>query len=417
MITLDFETKSYADLKKVGTWAYSLDPTTDVICCAYGIGYEPVQTWWPGKELTGSQVWDKKRYTTSPPGADMPCDLFEAVCDAHTLEAHHVAFERSFWQNVMAPKYQWVMPEDDTWRDTMAVACYYAMPAALDKLGRVLGFPGKNPEGGRLISKYSKLYLKTAKTEIPDDDFEKFVEYCKDDVLLEQAISDHLGDLPKRELPVFQMDQRINLRGLYLDKAGIAAATKIVDSRAETLVKEFKAFTGFNPTQTAKVLEWFNDQGLKLDNLKAGPLEELMDDGEIPSGPARRALEIRLEINKASTKKLAAMARQCGVDNRARFQTRYHGAATGRWTGSGTSSGTMMIRTPSSWCVTSCMEMRSGWIRFMVMPCLRYLRRHGIGSWPLLVAEYSPGIGSASKRSSWRVLRVRSGRLEHSEKE
>ena len=335
MITLDFETKSYADLKKVGTWAYSLDPTTDVICCAYGIGYEPVQTWWPGKELTGSQVWDKKRYTTSPPGADMPCDLFEAVCDAHTLEAHHVAFERSFWQNVMAPKYQWVMPEDDTWRDTMAVACYYAMPAALDKLGRVLGFPGKNPEGGRLISKYSKLYLKTAKTEIPDDDFEKFVEYCKDDVLLEQAISDHLGDLPKRELPVFQMDQRINLRGLYLDKAGIAAATKIVDSRAETLVKEFKAFTGFNPTQTAKVLEWFNDQGLKLDNLKAGPLEELMDDGEIPSGPARRALEIRLEINKASTKKLAAMARQCGVDNRARFQTRYHGAATGRWTGSG----------------------------------------------------------------------------------
>mgnify|MGYP006995615423 CR=1 FL=1 len=36
MISFDFETKSYADLKKVGAWAYSEDPTTDAICYAYG---------------------------------------------------------------------------------------------------------------------------------------------------------------------------------------------------------------------------------------------------------------------------------------------------------------------------------------------------------------------------------------------
>ena len=335
MITFDFETKSYGDLKKIGTWAYSLHPTTDVICCAYGIDYEPVQTWWPGTDVDCSDPISMKAGSLNYAAPGMPYDLQKALQQQHTIEAHNAAFERSIWANVMVPKYGWIMPGDEQWRDTMAVACYYAMPAALDKLARVLGFPGKNPEGSRLISKYSKLYLKTAKTEIPDDDFEKFVEYCKDDVLLEQAVSDHLGDLPARELPVFHLDQRINLRGLYLDQEGIACATKIVEARSEALVGEFKTLTGLNPTQTAKVLEWFNDQGLKLDNLQAGPLEELMDDGEIPSGPARRALEIRLEINKASTKKLAAMARQCGVDNRARFQTRYHGAATGRWTGSG----------------------------------------------------------------------------------
>ena len=320
MITFDFETKSYADLSKVGTWAYSLHPTTDVICCAYGIDYEPVQTWWPGKNDTD----------------EIPTDLFDALLYRRsTIEAHNVAFERSIWMNVMFNKYEWPLPSDKKWRDTMAVACYYAMPAALDKLAKVLGFPGKNPEGGRLISKYSKLYLKTAKTEIPDEDFDKFVEYCKDDVLLEQAVSDYLGDLPARELPVFLLDQRINLRGLYLDQEGIACATKITEIRSETLVEEFRALTGLNPTQNAKVMEWFNGEGLKLKNLQVGPLEELMEDGEIPSGPARRALEIRLEINKASTKKLAAMARQCGDDARARFQSRYHGAVTGRWTGSG----------------------------------------------------------------------------------
>jgi len=169
MITFDFETKSYGDLKKIGTWAYSLHPTTDVICCAYGIDYEPVQTWWPGKDVDCSDPISMKAGSLNYAAPGMPYDLQKALQQQHTIEAHNAAFERSIWANVMVPKYGWIMPGDEQWRDTMAVACYYAMPAALDKLARVLGFPGKNPEGSRLISKYSKLYLKTAKTEIPDD--------------------------------------------------------------------------------------------------------------------------------------------------------------------------------------------------------------------------------------------------------
>ena len=317
MITFDFETKSYADLPKVGAWAYSEDLTTDVICACWGINYDPIQTWWPGKDK------------------GMPTDLRNAIEEGQEVEAHNVAFERSIWQNVMVRKYGWIMPQPDQWRDTMAVANYYALPAALDKLSKVLGYEGKDPEGGRLISKYSKLNLKTAKTEIPEEDFEKFVQYCIKDVELEQAVSDDLDQLPDRELPHFLLDQKINMRGLYLDRAGIEKATEVVDQRAETLTEEFVELVGLRPTQRDKVQEWFVEQGLPLDNLQKMYLTELLEEGEIPSGPARRALEIRLAINKASTKKLAAMSRQLGSDGRARFQTRYHGAATGRWTGSG----------------------------------------------------------------------------------
>jgi DNA polymerase len=348
MVTIDFETKSYADLKKVGAWAYSEDPTTDVICVAYGIDSEPIQTWWPGKNNCSDM---------------MPGDLYTAIREGHEVEAHNVAFERAIWQNVLVPRYGWFMPEDSQWRDTMAVACYYALPAALDKLARVLGFEGKDPEGGRLITKYSKLHLKTAKPEIPDhewvpwremtkgerdkapqareeggylnEDFSEFVAYCVKDVQIEQSVSDYLGDLPARELPVFQLDQRINMRGLHLDTEGIEAATLIVNQRAEDLTEEFRKLTGFNPTQRDRVIGWFGEQGLKLENLQAPYLKELLEDGDLASGPTRRAIEIRVEINKASTKKLDAMARQRGEDGRARFQTRYHGAVTGRWTGSG----------------------------------------------------------------------------------
>ncbi|KKK79305.1 hypothetical protein LCGC14_2834840, partial [marine sediment metagenome] len=198
-----------------------------------------------------------------------------------------------------------------------------------------LGYGPKDPRGTRLISKYSKLHLKTATPEIPPEALAEFVEYCKDDVRREQAIGDELGDLPERELAIVQLYLRVNLRGLHLDKEGIDAATDIVAQRSKTLTAEFRELTGLNPTQGKKLLVWFEEQGLPLENMQAPYLEELMDDGELPSGPTRRALEIRLAINKASTKKLDAMSRQRGAGGRARFQTRYHGAVTGRETGSG----------------------------------------------------------------------------------
>ena len=319
-ITFDFETKSYADLKKVGTEAYASHPTTDVICACWGIDDEEIQSWWPGKNEHNN----------------MPSDLaYALLIERQEIEAHHCAFELFIWRYVMARKYGWPEPHIDQWRDTMAVACYYALPAALDRLARVLGFEGKDPEGARLITKYSKLYLKTAKTTIPPEDFAKFVKYCEQDVRIEQSLSDYMGDLPEHELAIFQLYLRVSLRGLHLDKDGIDAATDIVEQRAETLTAEFRELTGLNPTQGQKLLIWFEKQGLPLENMQAAYLEELLEDGELPSGATRRALEIRLAINKASTKKLDAMSRQHGADGRARFQTRYHGAVTGRETGSG----------------------------------------------------------------------------------
>ena len=319
MITLDFETKSYADLKKVGTWAYSEHATTDVICACWGVDDGPIQEWWPGKNKTD----------------EMPADLWDAIRTGHLVEAHYVAFERSIWVNVMARRYGWPVPPDHAWRCTMAVACYYGLPAALNKLARVLGFELKDPAGERLITKYSKLYLKTAKTEIPEEDFRRFVDYCAHDVRMEQSISDRLGDFPERELPVFLLDQEVNMRGIHLDQEGVDAATAVVEQRSGELAWEFEELTGLQPTQRDKVMTWCAREGVVLENMQAGYLAELLEDGDLPQGDARRALEIRLAINKASTKKLDAMSRQRGSDGRARFQTRYHGAVTGRSTGSG----------------------------------------------------------------------------------
>jgi DNA polymerase len=329
-VTLDFETKSYADLAKVGTWAYSEDPTTEVICLCYALDDGDVQDWWPGKYPEFDLSPGAINY-----GNRMPLDLWNAMRDGATFEAHHVAFELSIWLNIMTKRYDWPAIPIPQWRDSMAAACYYALPAQLDRLCRALGFDGKDPDGGRLITKYSKLHLKTAKPLIPPEDFKKFVAYCVKDVELERAVSKWLGPLPDAEQEIFTRDLEINLRGIYLDQEGIDAATAIVEQRSGELETEFRALVGYGPGQTLKVRQWFHENGLLLDNLQADYLGDLLEEGDLPSGPTRRAIEIRLAINKASTKKLDAMSRQRGSDGRARFQTRYHGALTGRNTGSG----------------------------------------------------------------------------------
>jgi DNA polymerase bacteriophage-type len=315
-VEIDFETRSYADLKKVGVWGYAEDATTDVICLCYDLN-----------DGAGIQDW--------VPGQPMPYGLRAAVVSGWHFEAHNYSFECSIWANVMVKKYGWPPIALSQWRDTMAVACYYALPAALDRVSSVLGFEGKDPDGGRLITKYSKLHLKTAKASIPPEDLQKFITYCRKDVAIEQSVSDFLGDLPEREHAAFELDKRVNMRGLYLDIAGIECAAKIVDQRSDELRTTFREITGFNPTQNDKVRGWFNANGLALENMQAETVEEVLEDGELGQGLVRRALEIRLAINKASTKKLDAMARQRGSDGRARFQSRYHGAQTGRDTGSG----------------------------------------------------------------------------------
>lgn len=372
MLTIDFETKSEADLTQVGAWVYSEHPSTEVICVCWGIDNDPIGSWCPG---LGDDV-------------TIPWQIRSAVVSGMEIEAHNVAFEYSIWHNILAPRFGWVLPVLTQWRDTMAVACYYALPAALDRLAAALKYEGKDPRGGQLITKYSKLHLKTAKRVIPEEDLRAFVEYCKRDVQIEQSISDELGDLPEQELLYFQNCLEANTTGLFIDAEAIDAASAIVDQVSERLTLEFNRLTGINPTQHAKFLEWLKSQGLMLENLQADYIEEVLEGDGVPQGPCRRALEIRLEINKASTKKLDAMARNRSKDGRARFQTRFHGAVTGRETGTGLQPLNLnrgFEKLPPEVLISDIMQRSPEWLEFVygdAMQAIAKASRHFIKAEP-----------------------------------
>ena len=332
VVTLDFETRSEADLLKVGAWAYSEHPSTEIICVSWAVGDGPVSNW------ANPEVDPMVRSAASPP------DLLGLAVDFRVLfEAHGATFEYAIWTNICVARWGWPPVALRRMRDTMAVACYYSMPPALDNLCRALGLPGKDPEGKRLITKYSKLHLKTAKRDIPPEDMDKWLRYCDSDVDKERQVGTILGELPERELEYFLNDLEVNSRGLLLDQEGIFAAKVVVDMRSKDLEEEFRALVGLNPGQVKEIGKWVQEcDHLGLPDLRAATIDELLDEGRIGDEPVervhptvRRALELRRQWARASTKKLDAMLRHRGKDGTAKFQTRFHGALTGRNTGLG----------------------------------------------------------------------------------
>ena len=57
----DYETRSNANLPKVGVDKYAADPSTEVLCAAYAVDDGPVQVWLPGREPIPAVFFEAER--------------------------------------------------------------------------------------------------------------------------------------------------------------------------------------------------------------------------------------------------------------------------------------------------------------------------------------------------------------------
>ena len=89
--------------------------------------------------------------------------------------------------------------------------------------------------------------------------------------------------------------------------------------------------TGIN--QIARLQAWLIEQGCEATTLDRKAIERQLEH-ELPP-TVRRVLELRLGGAQAAVKKINALLSRAGDDDRIRGAFRYHGAATGRWTGEG----------------------------------------------------------------------------------
>ena len=324
MITIDFETRSKVDIRKCGSSVYAQDASTNVLCLAYKHQGESVQIWKPGDPT--------------------PESLLDAVSwGVEDIEAHNVLFERNIWHHIMHKRQGWPDVKFDRWRCSMAACCRLTLPRSLEAAGSALGTSiQKDDEGHKVMLRLSKPKRPSkADPGIWDNDpekFEKLYAYCKQDVLAESDISDSIEPLTKSELKVWQLDQRINLRGLAVDREAIQNALIIVEQVYEDCCQRINQVTGgviSTPKQVAAISSFIEKHvGEKPKSLSAETVNEWLNNKQLPD-MVRSVLEIRQAASKASTAKLKSMLARCDDDGRVRGNLVYHGAATGRWAGSG----------------------------------------------------------------------------------
>ena len=322
MIIIDFETYSPEPID-AGVVRYSRHPKADIICMAYKIDDELTQVW-------------------TPPSLP-PVELVKALSTGlHKIYAHNAFFDFNIWRNV-GYKYYLPMTILDQWVDTVALVNRYGFPTSLEKAGEVLGLPVQKQKSGTALIK--KICIPTEDGRRPQlgrdytqTEMAQFVAYCKDDVnatyhLIKALPSDTLA--PK-EHDIWMLTQRMNLRGLPIDVETADKVFAYIDGFSEDLVKTMPKLTGGmvqKPTQAKRIIEWCETQGLNLDNLQAGTVDQVLADSSLPAN-IRKVMQLRQMLGRSSTAKYRKISEMI-YDGRVHGNLQYHGAHTGRWAGRG----------------------------------------------------------------------------------
>ena len=320
--SIDFETRSRANLPDVGLDIYANDPSTEVLCIAYGETPEDVKVVVPSK-TTGQLLI---------PDYDGNA-LLKHVANGGKIQAWNAMFEYAIWNCVCVPKYGWPPLKLEQCIDTMAIAAANNIPQSLDEAGVFMNSEHKKDAvGKRLIMKLSKPNTKGKFNDDPELMAELF-DYCKQDVRTEMTIGRVLRPLSPVEQEVWTLTQRINLRGVPVDPIELRNAVKAVDDAQALLDNELLFLTGCRPSERAQLLAWLNEKGANMINLTAETVSAKLVETNL-NRDIKRALELRQEGSQTSVAKYAKMM-EIQRDGRIRNTLVYHGASTGRWASRG----------------------------------------------------------------------------------
>lgn len=326
-VVADFETASRCDLQKQGAWKYAQDMTTFVLCLSLKVVTDGRPA--PSRVLTERQL-----------NARDP-ELMELARDPTVIfVAHNASFEQGMWKFHMEPMGYPPLPPE-RWHDTMAVAGMKALPLGLDALVSALELPvKKDMDGHRLMLIMCKPDRIGGWSQHNEFNLPRLYEYCAGDTEAQYGVYVSTMGLGPSERHTWVLDQRINQRGIKIDKEFVNASIDVLDQVRIPMTARFKELTGLRPTQREKVLNWVNDQGIPLGDMKRATLDAILDPDDEFGIDAfeeplpyyiHEVLTLRRSLASSSVSKLRRML-ECAsdYDGRVRYSTQYHGARTGR---------------------------------------------------------------------------------------
>ena len=242
MLWVDFETRSHCDLKKHGVYNYAQDATTDVLCMSYAFDDEEVVTW------------------TSGP--------FPQRVRNHTglIYAHNAAFERLIFWYVLQVNFKL-----EQFYCTATQARANCAPGSLEDVGRFAGASMKKDYRG------AQLIRALCVPPFKDDPalMLEMVQYCEQDVRAMRAVSQSLRPLSDEELHDYQINEKINDRGVLVDVRLANAAISYAAIELADIQSIVRAVTdgAITSVRSPKMREWVKER-LSTEHLKLMEIED-----------------------------------------------------------------------------------------------------------------------------------------------
>lgn len=322
-LSIDIETFSPEPLAKCGVYRYSQAPEFEVLLFGYSVDSGPVQV----VDLAA--------------GERIPADVLAALTDpAVSKWAFNAQFERVCLSRYLGcPVGQYLDP--DSWYCTMVWSATLGLPLSLEGAGAVLGLEKQKLKEGKDLVRYfctpAKARDGSAFRRLPTDAPEKwaaFKAYNLRDVETEMSIQQKLSRFPvsQEEWENYHLDQRINDRGILLDRTLVVQAIRCDERFKRTHLEQARSVTGLeNPNSPAQLKAWLAEKGVEAESLSKASVLELLSHAE---GEVELALSLRQELAKSSVKKYTAMESVVCPDDRARGLIQFYGAnRTGRFAG------------------------------------------------------------------------------------
>lgn len=318
MNTLFLDTETFSEVPiTYGTHAYA--EAAEVMLVPWAWNDDPVE------------VWD----TQDRP--DWRADLQAMIDQADEVVIHNSHFDRTVLRHCGVK-----IPVDKI-TDTMVIALQHSLPGSLAMLCDVLGVPqdkAKDKAGKKLIQLLTKprpknVKLRRATRETHPDEWNAFIEYARLDV---DAMRDVYRRLPRwncssRERDLWIADQRINDRGVAVDRELAGAAIRAFQRTTGALAARTAQLTGGavqSLTQRQRLMDYLAERhGFVPDDMTKGTVTSLLKGDLDPV--VRELLEIRQQASATSPAKYKVILDAASSDGRLRGIIQFCGASrTGR---------------------------------------------------------------------------------------
>jgi len=326
-LSIDLETYSDVDLVTCGVYRY-IEGDFHILLFAYAFDDDDV------------------RCVDMACGEQLPQEVVDAIHDKSIIKAAwNAQFER-----ICLSKYFDIQLSPDDWQCSMVWAASLSLPLKLKNAAEVLKTGEQKDDVGERLIRYFSIPCKPTKSNggrtrnLPEhapEDWALFKSYCIQDVRTERDIRYRLEKFPllPQEWNYYHMDQRINDRGVLIDKELVQQAIICDMALSEAMTKKAYALTGLeNPNSVSQLKAWLDERGIEVESLGKKDVSALIADLDKHSidTEALDMMKLRLQMAKSSVKKYQAAERYICTDGRAHGLFQFSGAnRTQRWAGRG----------------------------------------------------------------------------------